>query len=76
MGVSIRRRSKAGRIIKWTLLILLLAIIILFAIFHKPIIGFFKIRIGESALSKGADGLSYSEHTLTKEQRLTDFEYL
>lgn len=76
MGVSIRRRSKAGRIIKWTLLILLLTIIILFAIFHKPIIGFFKIRIGESALSKGADGLSYSEHTLTKEQRLTDFEYL
>ena len=68
--------GKANKIIGRILLVLSVVVIILIAVFHNWVFGFIRIEYGKFQLKKRDSGLTYTERHMTKEQMLTDFDYL
>ena len=71
-----KKHGKVYIFFKWFFRILLMLILLSAVIFHKTIYDTGRVLLGQHLLEKGAKGLKYSERSLTKEQMLTDFDYL
>lgn len=71
-----KKKHKGLKIFLWVIGIIFALLLILFIIFHRNILAGLRIIGGMNALTAGSEGMTYTERLLTKEQMLSDFDYL
>lgn len=71
-----KKRGKVLKVILWVVMIIAFLLLIACIIFYRHIYATYRILVGTNTLNQGSAGITYTEHTLTKEQMLSDFEYL